>query len=45
MVNGIERGGEIHKDKGCDRPFGHIKKIIVVNINCESPRSVEWCFL
>ena len=32
MVNGIEHGGEVQKCKGCDRPFGHIEKNIVVNI-------------
>ena len=32
MVNGIERGGEIQKGKGCDRLFSHIEKNIVVNI-------------
>ena len=32
MVNGIKRGGEIYTGKGCDRPFGHIEKDIIVNI-------------
>ena len=31
MVNGVN-GGEIQNSKGCDRPFGHIEKNIVVNI-------------
>ena len=32
MVNDIEGGRDIKKGKGCDRPFGHIEKNIVVNI-------------
>ena len=32
MVDGIECSGDILKGKGCDRPFGHIEKNIVVNI-------------
>ena len=32
MVSRIEGGGEIQKGEGCDRPFGHIEKSIVVNI-------------
>ena len=32
VVNGIDRGGEIKKGKNCDRPFDHIKKNIVLNI-------------
>ena len=32
MVNGIERDREIQKGKGCNRPFGHIEKNIIVNI-------------
>ena len=32
MVNGIKSEGWIQKGKGSDRPFGHIKKNIVMNI-------------
>ena len=32
VVNGIECGGEIQKGEGCNRPFGHIEKNIIVNI-------------
>ena len=32
MVNGIKGGAEIQKGEGCDRPFGHIEKNIVLNI-------------
>ena len=32
MVNGIESGGEIQKGKDSDRPFGHIKKNIIMNV-------------
>ena len=36
MVNYIECGGEIQKGNGCDRPFGHIEKHIVVNIKWDT---------
>ena len=32
MVNGIERGRQIQKGKGCNRPIGHIEKNVVVKI-------------
>ena len=43
MVNSIKGGGEIQKDKACDRPFGYIEKNIIVNI--KGALSVEWGFL
>ena len=32
MINGIESGGEIWKGEGCNRPFGHIEKNIIMNV-------------
>ena len=32
MVSGIEGGRETQKGEGCDRPFGHIEKNIILNI-------------
>ena len=29
MVNGIESSGYVQKGKGSDRPFGHIKNIVM----------------
>ena len=32
MVNGIKGGGETQEGVGCDRPFDHVEKKIVLNI-------------
>ena len=29
MVYGVERGREIREGEGCDRPFSHIKEIVL----------------
>ena len=32
MVYGVKSGGEIQEGEGCDRPFSHIEKKIILNI-------------